>query len=138
MESGELEGLEAFVAVVETGAFAAAARRLRVTTSAVSKKVNKLERQLGAKLLLRTTRKLSMTEAGETFFVHARRALGEAAAGREAVAGLRAAPRGLLRLAAPMTFGTLHVAPAIVPFMATCPEVRIDLVLDDRLQDLAA
>jgi DNA-binding transcriptional LysR family regulator len=138
MGPDSLEGFSAFVAVVEEGGFAAAARRLGLTTSAVSKQVGKLEARLKARLLLRTTRRLSLTEAGEVFHAHARRALGEAAAGHEAVALLGAAPRGELRLNTPMSFGIAHIAPAIAPFMAAYPEVRVDMVLDDRVQDLVA
>jgi DNA-binding transcriptional LysR family regulator len=138
MEEGSLEGLRAFVAVADHGGFAAAARELGVTTSAVSKKVARLEARLGARLLRRTTRRLSLTEAGEALLAHARRALAEAAAGAEAVAALGAAPRGELRLGAPMSFGILHVAPALAPFMAAYPGVRVDMVLDDRVQDLVA
>ncbi|MCW5632734.1 MAG: LysR family transcriptional regulator [Rubrivivax sp.] len=138
MSSDSLEGLDAFVAVVEAGGFAAAARRLAMTTSAVSKQVGRLEARLHARLLLRTTRRLALTEAGEVFLAHARRALAEQAAGREAVIELGAAPRGELRLAAPMSFGILHIAPAIAPFLAAYPEMRVEMVLDDRVQDLVA
>lgn len=133
-----LEGLDTFVAVVEKGGFAAAARSLGMTTSAVSKQVGKLEARLKTRLLLRTTRRLSLTEAGETFLTHAQRALNDAAAGHEAVVELGAAPRGELRVNAPMSFGIRHIAPAIAPFMAAYPDVRLDMVLDDRVQDLVA
>jgi DNA-binding transcriptional LysR family regulator len=132
----DLEGLAAFVAVVETGGFAAAGRRLGVTTSAVSKQVGKLEARLRARLLQRSTRKLSLTEAGAAFMQHARRALAEAEAAREAVVDLNAVPRGLLRLTAPLGFGIMHVSPAITPFLTQHPEMRVDMVLDDRILDL--
>jgi DNA-binding transcriptional LysR family regulator len=138
MRPDSLEGFSAFVAVVEEGGFAAAARRLGLTTSAVSKQVGKLEARLKARLLLRTTRRLSLTEAGEVFQAHARRALAEAAAGHEAVVLLGAAPRGALRLAAPMSFGVGHIATAIAPFLLAYPDVSVDMVLDDRVQDLVA
>lgn len=133
-----LDGLDTFVAVVETGGFASAARRLGITTSAVSKQIGKLEARLKARLLLRTTRRHSLTEAGEAFLAHARRALAEAVAGHEAVFDLGAAPRGALRLNAPMSFGIRHIAPAIAPFLAAYPDMRVDMVLDDRVQDLVA
>lgn len=138
MEQKPLEGIDTFVAVVEKGGFAAAARSLGMTTSAVSKQVSKLEERLKSRLLLRTTRRLSLTEAGDAFLAHARRALAEATAGHEALAALSAVPRGELRIGTPMSFGILHIAPAIGPFMAAYPEVRVDMVLDDRLQDLVA
>jgi DNA-binding transcriptional LysR family regulator len=134
----DLEGLSVFVAVIDSGGFAAAARRLHLTKSAVSKQIGRLEARLHARLLLRNTRRVTLTEAGEAFLGHARRALAESAAGREAVVDLGTAPRGLLRLTAPIAFGILHVAPAIAPFLARYPEVRIDVVFDDRLQDLVA
>jgi DNA-binding transcriptional LysR family regulator len=133
-----LQSLEAFVAVVEKGGFSAAARSLGLTASAVSKQVGKLEDELQARLLLRTTRRLSLTQAGETFLEYARRGLGELAAGHEAVAQLGAAPRGKLRLNAPMSFGIRHIAPAIAAFLSAHPEVTIDMVLDDRVEDLVA
>lgn len=138
MDAGSLEGLSTFVAVVEKGGFAAAARSLGMTTSAVSKQVGKLEARLEARLLQRTTRRLSLTEAGEVFFAHARRAIAEAAAGREALVELAGAPRGELRLATPMSFGIRHVAPAVAMFMAAHGGVRVDMVLDDRIHDLVA
>lgn len=138
MRVDKLEGLDAFVAVVDTGGFAAAARRLRMTTSAVSKQIAKLEARLHARLFRRTTRHLSLTEAGAAFLAHARRALAEAQAGREAVAELGSAPRGLLRLTTPMSFGIVHVAPAIAQFLERHPDVRVEMMLDDRLQDLVA
>jgi DNA-binding transcriptional LysR family regulator len=138
MTPDALEGLATFVAVVEQGGFAAAARSLGTTTSAVSKQVNRLEARLKTRLLQRTTRRLSLTEAGEALLSHARRALAEAAAGHEAVIQLGAEPRGLLRVTTPMSFGILHIAPAIAPFLAAYPEVRVEMVLEDRLQDLIA
>lgn len=138
MRADSFEGLDAFVAVVEASGFAAAARRLGLTTSAVSKQVGKLEAGLSVRLLHRTTRRLSLTEAGEAFLAHARRALAEAAAAREAVVALSGAPRGELRLGAPMSFGILHIAPALAPFIAAYPDLRVDMVLDDRVQDLVA
>lgn len=138
MSAELLEGLHTFVAVVEEGSFAAAARRLGMTTSAASKQLGRLEAQLAARLLLRTTRRLSLTEAGQTLLTHARRALAEVAAGREAVIELSGEPRGTLRLATPMSFGILHVAPAIAPFMRDHPGLLVEMVLDDRVQDLVA
>ncbi len=138
MRSDKLEGLDSFIAVADTGGFAAAARRLGMTTSAVSKQVGKLEARLRARLFRRSTRRLSVTEAGHALLAHARRALAEADAGREAVAELGSAPRGLLRLTTPLSFGIMHVAPAISEFLAANPDVRIEMMMDDRLQDLVA
>ncbi len=138
MRSEKLEGFDAFIAVADTGGFAAAARRLGMTTSAVSKQVGKLEARLDARLFRRTTRRLSVTEAGHALLAHARRAVAEAQAGREAVAELGSEPRGLLRLTTPLSFGILHVAPAIAQFLARHPGMRIEMMMDDRVQDLVA
>src|SRR5688572_1328379 len=138
MAARALEGIDIFVAVVEKGGFAAAARSLGMTTSAVSKQIAKLEARLKSRLLQRTTRRLSLTEAGDAFYAHAQRALAAATAGHEALIELNSVPRGQLRLSTPMSFGILHIAPAITRFMDAFPEIRVDMVLDDRVQDLVA
>jgi len=127
-----------FVAVVENGSFSAAARTLGISKSAVSKRINQLEAQLGVRLLHRTTRKLSLTEAGERYFEHASRALAAAGQAEDAVTELQGEPQGHLRISAPMSFGRLHVAPLIPKFLKRCPKLQIDLVMDDRKVDLVA
>lgn len=131
-----LMGIEVFARVVERKSFSAAARCLGLTTSAVSKQVSRLEASLGTRLLNRTTRSLSLTEAGATFYGRCVRILAEISAAEEAVGQLRERPRGTLRVSAPMSFGQLHVAPAIPEFLARYPEIRIDMTLDDRFVDL--
>jgi DNA-binding transcriptional LysR family regulator len=125
-----------FVRVVEDRGFAAAARSLGITTSAVSKGVGRLEASLGTRLLHRTTRHVSLTEAGATFYQRCLRILAEIEAAEEAVSRLRSGPRGTLRVSAPMSFGQLHVAPVIPEFLERYPEVRIDMTLNDRVVDL--
>jgi DNA-binding transcriptional LysR family regulator len=125
-----------FVAVVDHGSFTAAAEHLGLSRAAVSKQVSRLEARLRARLLQRTTRRLSLTEAGRVFHAAARRGLQDIAEAEAAVARLQDAPRGLLRLNVPMSFGILHVAPAVAAFMARYPELRIDMRLDDRKLDL--
>ncbi len=127
-----------FVAVVENGGFSAAARTLGISKSAVSKRINQLEAQLGVRLLHRTTRKLSLTEAGERYFEHASRALAAAGQAEDAVTELQGEPQGHLRISAPMSFGRLHVAPLIPKFLKRCPKLQIELVMDDRKVDLVA
>ncbi|CAI2492438.1 LysR family transcriptional regulator [Serratia ficaria] len=125
-----------FVAVVECGSFSAAGVRLGITKSAVSKRITQLESALGARLLHRTTRSLSLTEAGEQYFAYARSACAVAQEGEDALTRLQGRPRGMLRLSVPMVFGRLHVAPLIPRFLAACPDVEINMMMDDKLVDL--
>jgi DNA-binding transcriptional LysR family regulator len=125
-----------FVAVVECGGFSPAARFLGVSKSAVSKRITQLEDQLGVKLLHRTTRKLSLTEAGEHYFEHALKASTAARDAEDAVAQLQGEPRGRLRINTPMSFGRLHMAPMIPEFLKHHPKISIDLVMDDKVVDL--
>ncbi len=127
-----------FVAVVENGGFSAAARTLGISKSAVSKRINQLEKHLGVRLLHRTTRKLSLTEAGERYFEHAAQALAAAGRAEDAVTELQGEPQGKLRISSPMSFGRLHVAPLIPKLLKRYPKLQIDLVMDDRTVDLVA
>lgn len=131
-----LDDIEVFLAAVETGGFAAAGRRLNVTTAAVSKCIGRLENRLGARLFQRTTRKVSLTEAGETYYAHARQAFEHAAAAEDAVRQLNSEPRGRLRVAAPMSFGLERLAHWIPEFLARYPALELDMNLDDRTLDL--
>jgi len=121
-----------FVAVAETGGFSAAARELGLSKSAVSKRITQLEDQLGARLIHRTTRKLSLTEAGERFYEYAVTAVRAAQNAEDAVSELQGEPRGLLKIVVPMTFGLLHIAPLIPEFLKRYPHTRIELVMDDK------
>lgn len=131
----KLEGLRAFVKVVELGSFAEAGRALRLSRSAVSKHVGELENELGVQLLHRTTRQVSPTENGQAYFERVLGILGDLDAADQAVAHLQATPRGLLRVNAPMSFGTLKLGPAVADFMALYPELRIQLALSDDSVD---
>lgn len=131
-----LAGMAVFARVVDAGGISAAARELRLSKSAVSKQLSALEDRLGARLLQRTTRRMSLTEAGTGFLEHCRRVVAEAEAAESAVGALQAEPRGTLRVNAPMTFGTMHLSAAMPDFMARFPLVRVDLVLNDRMVDL--
>ncbi|MEY4550296.1 MAG: hypothetical protein RL685_6491 [Pseudomonadota bacterium] len=128
--------LAVFAAVAEANGFSAAARRLGVSKAMVSLAVSRLEAQLGVQLLHRTTRRLSLTEAGQAMLPHVQRALVALQEACDAATEVRTAPRGTLRLNAPMSFGLLHVMPALNAFAKLYPEVRVDLVLDDRVLDL--
>ncbi len=131
-----LDDLAVFAAVAEAGGFSEAARRLGVSKSQASAAVARLEARLGLRLLHRTTRRLSLTEAGQAALPHAQQAAMAARDAEEAATALRAAPRGVLRVNAPMSFGLLHVVPALGAFARAYPEIRVDLVLDDRRLDL--
>ena len=132
-----LVAMAAFARVVEAGSFTAAARDLELSTPVVSKRIAELEHTLGTRLLHRTTRKLSLTEAGSAFYQHCARLVEEARMAEEAVARLNEAPRGLLRVTAPTGFGSSQVAAAIPSFLECYPEVHIELALSDRVVDLA-
>lgn len=132
----EIGAIPVFVAVAENGSFAAAARKLGVTKSAVSKRVGGLEAHLGAQLFHRSTRSISLTEAGEIYLAHAIQALGSAQEAEDAVAALQGDPVGHLKVSAPMSFGQLHVAPAIPEFLRLHPGITLELSMDDRFVDL--
>ncbi|MCH8196943.1 MAG: LysR family transcriptional regulator, partial [Proteobacteria bacterium] len=125
-----------FVAVVENGGFTSAADRLGISKSAVSKRISQLEARLGVQLLHRSTRRISLTEAGERYFGHAVEAFAAAKEAEDAVAQLQGAPQGRLRINAPMSFGRLHIAPLIPEFLKRYPGIEIDMVMDDRVVDL--
>lgn len=138
MPIDRFNGLDVFVHVVEAGSFSAAARDLGATPSAMSKQISALEDRLGARLLNRTTRRLSLTETGEALFERARPALGALAEAEEAVVALNAAPRGRLRVNMPASFGEAHVAPVLPGFMQRYPDVSLEVTQTDRFVDLVA
>jgi DNA-binding transcriptional LysR family regulator len=127
-----LEGIATFARVVEAGSFSAAAQRLKVSKSAVSAHVQRLEERLGVRLLNRTTRHLSMTEAGSAYYRHCAHILAEAEAAEQTAAALQHQPRGKLSISAPDTFGWMHVAPAIPDFLERYPGLAIDISLSER------
>lgn len=131
-----LTAMAVYARVVEEGSFSRAAQSLGLSKSAVSKQVGRLEDRLGVRLLNRTTRRLSLTEAGTAFYEGCRQLVADAEAAEAAVSHLASAPRGTLRVNAPMSFGQLHVAPAVPEFLASYPELSVDLQLNDRTVDL--
>ena len=131
----KLTSIKAFTRVVRHGSFAAAARELRLSRSAVSKYVIELEQELGAQLLVRTTRSASPTENGQVYFERCTAILAELEEADRAVARLQSEPRGLLRVNAPMSFGTLHLGRAVADFMERYPDLQIQLVLSDQQID---
>lgn len=131
-----MAAIAALVAVVETGSFVRAAERLSSSTSTVSRQIAELEQHLGARLLNRTTRKLSLTEGGQAFYERAVQVLADLEEA-EAVAGSSAAtPRGRLRLTCSFAMGVQRIAPAVASFTARYPEVSFEISVSDRITDL--
>jgi len=134
----KLDGIAAFVAVAEVRSISEAARRLSLSKSVVSERLAELERSVGASLLHRTTRKLSLTEDGAAFLERAQRIVREVEEAAADLAERRGTLSGPLRIAAPVTFGHLHLGPAIYPFLQRHPQIELTLDLDDRRVDAAA
>lgn len=130
-----LEGMRSFTRVVEAGGFAAAARDMGLSRAVVNKQVSKLEDVLGAQLLRRSTRRVSATDTGLAFYQRCLTVLAELDAAVSAVTELQEEPAGTLRVNAPMTLGTLHLAGIISRFMADYPGLRIEVSLNDRFID---
>ncbi len=135
-EIEELRRMAVFAAVVKAESFSEAARRLGVAKSAVSKQVAELEQSLGVRLMNRTTRNMSLTEAGERFYQSCAKILDETARATSEVRDLQTQPLGTLRLTAPSFFGHAYVVPEVGRFLEKYEQVRIDLLLTDRHVDL--
>jgi DNA-binding transcriptional LysR family regulator len=128
--------MEALVRVVEAGSFSEAARQLGVRQPAISKAIAQLESRLGVRLLVRSTRRLSATEAGQAFYERAKRALEEAQEADLAATGADRGLSGRLRFSAAVTFARLHVIPRLPLFLAAHPALAVEAILDDRNIDL--
>lgn len=133
---GRFEEMQAFVRTAEAQSFTAAAKRLGLSKSIVSQRVADLEARLGVRLINRTTRRLSLTEAGAGFLAGAERALAEAAEAEEQATRHGTELRGALRIAAPLSFALLHLQSAIFDFMNAHPSLEVHIDLDDRHLDL--
>jgi len=131
-----LEAMSILVSVADAGSLSAAARRLDMPLATVSRKVAELESHLKTRLFHRTTRRLSLTEAGSVYVAACRRILDEIGEAERAATGEYAAPKGELVVTAPIAFGRLHVVPVIAEFLAYYPEIDINLLLTDRVVHL--
>jgi DNA-binding transcriptional LysR family regulator len=132
------EEMQHFVRIVEAGSISAAADQLGVAKSGVSRRLAELENRLGVRLLNRTTRRSSLTEAGRSYYEGAVKLLSDLAELDAQVTGCETALAGRLRLAAPLSFGLAHLAPALEEFMRTHPEILVDIDFSDRQIDLVA
>jgi len=130
------ESMSILLAVVEAGSFSAAALELKMPLATVSRKVSALEDHLKTRLLNRSTRQLSLTEAGQSYVTACRRILEDVGEAERAAAGEYASPRGELAITAPITFGRLHLLPIVTEFLKTYPDIDVRLVLADRVVSL--
>src|SRR5215475_69626 len=131
-----IDAMQAFVAVADLHGFAPAARKLKLSPSAVTRLVAALEQRLGARLLQRTTRSLALTDAGTRYLERARRILADVEEAERAAEGERTRPSGRLVVSAPVGFGRLHVSPVMSAYLRRYPDVSAELRLEDRIVNL--
>jgi len=131
-----LESMTTLLAAVEAGSFSAASRKLGVPLATVSRKVSELEAHLRTKLLIRTSRRLALTESGRSYVAACKRIIQDIEEAERAAAGEYTAPRGDLHIVAPIVFGRMHVLPAVTEFLKVYPDIDIRLVLGDRIVNL--
>lgn len=129
--------MEVFIQVVRQGSFSSAARHLGIAPSVIADRVSGLEKRLGVRLLTRTTRRQSITEAGTTYFEEASAILASLSAMERRVTEAAASPRGTLKVTAPLPIGRQRIAPFVAEFVRRYPEIRVHLTLDDRFADIA-
>ncbi|ATG38126.1 HTH-type transcriptional regulator, lysR family (plasmid) [Phaeobacter piscinae] len=132
------EGVSEFVAVAEAASFTAAANRLGISTAQVSRQIRALETRLAVKLFYRTTRKVTITDAGQIYYNHCRQVLDGLAEAERAVSDLQKTPKGRLNLTAPVTYGESRIAPLVNDFIVRYPELEVNLTLTNQMLDLVA
>jgi DNA-binding transcriptional LysR family regulator len=130
------QAMRVYVAVVENGGFAAAARQLHMTAPSVTRAVAALEERIGTKLLLRTTRSVKLTPAGQVYAADCRRILADIAEAEASAAGSFETPAGLITVTAPVMFGRMHVLPVVLKFLELHPEIEVRTVFLDRVTNL--
>ena len=133
-----MRGVVGFVRTVEAGSFAGAAKRMGITPVAVSKNVQRLEQQLGARLLQRSTRKLSLTQEGRAYYERCTGPLRELEQAHTAIAERGRSPTGVLRVTCLSPFGRTYVLPLVPAFSRLCPAIELELHLDDAVSDMIA
>lgn len=131
-----LTSLGVFVAAVEEGSFAAAARRFGLSAAMAGKHVGAIEAELNARLFQRTTRRLSLTEVGQTYYERCKQILGAFDEANREASAAHGTPRGVLRIAAPVTFGALHLGQVVARYLDDHPDVKVEVLLGDRYVDL--
>jgi len=131
-----LLGMRIFVLAVDRGSFAAAARECRITPPMVGKHIRALEERLGSRLLARTTRRQNLTEVGRRYYERCRRILQEVDDAELEAHAARDTPRGMLRISAPVSFGSMRLAPVLGEFLDSHPAIEIELLLEDGIVDL--
>ena len=129
-----LTEMEAFATVVDQGGFTDAAKKMGISKSAVSKHVSSLEARLGARLLNRTTRRVSPTEIGLAYYDRARRVLNDAGEADALVTSMQSAPSGLLRISVATDFGVNHLSPVLSEFLSDFPDITVNMVLNNRFR----
>lgn len=134
----QLEGVTVFSCVVAKGSFTAAARHLNHSTSYISKEVSRLERRLGVRLLNRSTRKISLTDSGRTYYEYCRQIVADAEEAERSISARQDIPHGSMKISAPISFGHIYLAELLPQFMQTYPDVRMEVNYDDRLVDVIA
>lgn len=130
------EGLDEFIAVAETGQFTAAAHRIGLSSSQVSRQIARLEERLQTRLFYRSTRKVALTEAGQTFLQHCQRLVDARDEAMRAISDLTGEPKGLLRMTCAVAYGERFIVPLVNAFMARHPQLRVDIELSNRPLDL--
>ncbi len=133
-----LEGITVFVSVINTGSFTAAARALGHSTSYISKEITRLERRLASRLLNRTTRTISLTDAGRAYYERCSQMILDAENAERSINHLQETPAGLLRVNAPASFGSRHLLDIIARFMQRFPDVKLEIEFNDRMIDVVA